>query len=122
MSAPRDSAVPGKTPEWMQRKERGSIFWLRVMCWLSLVLGRRLSRTVVYGIALYFVLAAPVARKVSRSYLERCLGRPAGWRDLYLHFLTFASTIHDRVYLVNDRHALFDIQTYSAVRARPRIW
>ncbi|MFZ3128624.1 MAG: acyl-CoA synthetase [Rhodoferax sp.] len=113
MTAPGEHHKSGATPEWMQRKERGSVFWLRVMCWLSLALGRRLSRTVVYGIALYFLLAVPAARTASRSYLTRCLERPATWRDVYRHFLAFASTIHDRVYLINDRHALFDIRTYG---------
>ncbi len=90
------------------------MFWMRVMCWLSLTLGRRLSRTVVYGIALYFLLAVPAARNASRDYLARCLERPATWLDVYRHFLAFASTIHDRVYLINDRHGLFDIRTSGA--------
>ncbi len=98
-------------PEWMQRQERGSAFWLGVMRRLSLMLGRRFSRLVVYAIAGYFLLAVPAARRASRDYLARCLGRPATGLDLYRHFLAFASTIHDRVYLLNDRHDLFDIRT-----------
>ena len=39
-------------PEWMQRKERGSFFLLQLMSRISLVFGRRLSRIVVYGMAL----------------------------------------------------------------------
>jgi predicted LPLAT superfamily acyltransferase len=104
----------GEHPEWMHRKERGSIFWLRVMRWLSLNLGRRLSRLVVFGIAGYFLLAVPVARRASRSYLGRCLERSVTALDLYRHFLAFASTIHDRVYLLNDRHDLFEIRTTGA--------
>lgn len=94
----------------MQRKERGSIFWLRVMCWLSLTLGRRLTRIVVHAIALYFVLAAPAARKASRGYLARVLERPVTWLDLYRHIFSFASTIHDRFYLLNGQADLFNIQ------------
>jgi predicted LPLAT superfamily acyltransferase len=101
------------TPQWLQRKERGSLLLLRFMTWLSLSLGRRLTRPIVYGIALYFLLAVPAARKASRTYLDRCLGRPASWRDQYRHILTFASTIHDRVYLLNDRHELFDIRVFG---------
>jgi predicted LPLAT superfamily acyltransferase len=100
----------GKTPEWMQRKERGSLFWLRVMRWFSLRFGRRLSRLALYVIALYFSLAVPAAQKASRAYLERVLQRPVTWRDLYRHILAFSSTIHDRIYLLNDRHDLFDIR------------
>ena len=35
------------TPVWLQRKERGSVWLLRLMSWLSLTLGRRLTRVVV---------------------------------------------------------------------------
>jgi hypothetical protein len=102
-----------KIPEWLKRKERGNIFWLRVICWLSLALGRRISRIVVYGIALYFVLAVSAARKASREYLVRCLERPVTWYDLYRHILAFASTIHDRFYLLNNRDDLFNIQVFG---------
>lgn len=98
------------TPEWMEQAERGSRFWLRAMSRLSLVFGRRASRIVLYGIALYFLLAAPAARRASRRYLARCLGREPSWIDLYRHMLAFASTIHDRIYLLGDRHDLFDIR------------
>lgn len=98
----------------MQRKERGNIFWLRVMCWISLKFGRGLSRSVVYAIALYFVLAAPAARNASRNYLSRALARRVTWIDLYRHILTFASTIHDRFYLLNDQSDLFDIQVFGS--------
>ena len=102
-----------KAPIWLQRKERGSALLLRFMSWLSLTLGRRLTRPIVYGIAAYFLLAVPAARQASRAYLQRVLGRPAGWGDLYRHILAFASTIHDRIYLLNDRHELFDIRIHG---------
>ena len=95
----------------MLRKERGNLFWLRVMSTLSTGLGRRLSRVLLHAIALYFVVAASAARKASRSYLDRCLGRRASWLDTYRHVLAFASTVHDRIYLLNGRHDLFDFRT-----------
>ncbi|MBS1207757.1 MAG: lipid biosynthesis acyltransferase [Proteobacteria bacterium] len=114
MNAPADPprAVSGK-PEWMRREERGSLFWLRVMSGLSLHLGRPLSRLIVYGIALYFLLTAPAARSASRQYLNRALGRPANWLDLYRHILVFSSTIHDRLFLIRDREDVFDIQWHG---------
>ncbi|TCJ15777.1 acyl-CoA synthetase [Parasulfuritortus cantonensis] len=101
-------------PEWLRRKERGSAFWIRVMRWLSLTLGRRLSRLVLYAIAFYFTLAASAARTASRAYLTRVLQRPVRWLDLYRHVLAFSSTVHDRIYLLNDRYDLFDIRVDGA--------
>ena len=116
MKTKRNAALPGSA-EWKQRPERSNMFWLRVMTWISLRLGRHLSRIVLYGIAAYFLAFAPAARSMSRNYLRRVLklGSPGavGWRHLFQHFLSFASVIHDRVYLVNDRFELFDIRVHN---------
>lgn len=101
-------------PSWRQQPERSNRALLRLMVWFSLTFGRRLGRLLLYGIAGYFTLFAPAARRASRAYLDRALGRPAGWADLYRHFLGFASTIHDRLYLLNDRFDLFAIEVVGA--------
>lgn len=87
---------------------------LRVMTWISLRLGRRLARVVLYGISLYFLLFASAARQASRAYLRRALGRAPRLTELFRHFHSFASCTHDRVYLLNDRFDLFDIQVQGA--------
>ena len=89
------------------------MFMLRVMTWISLRLGRRAGRVVLPLIAGYFLLFAPASRRASGNYLSRALGRPPRWRDLYRHFFTFAATIHDRVYLVNRRFELFDVEVHG---------
>jgi predicted LPLAT superfamily acyltransferase len=99
----------GSAAEWASRRERGSLLLLKVMAFLSLRLGRRLSRIILYGIAVYFVLFAPRARRNSRHYLALALRRRPTFRDRFLHILSFATTIHDRVYLINDRDDLFNI-------------
>lgn len=109
----------GDTPDWMRQRERSHLGMLRFMVWLSLTLGRPFGRLVLRGIALYFVLFSPKARRASRAYLARALGRKATWMDGYRHVFSFASTVHDRVYLLNDRFDLFDIESsgHEAVRA-----
>jgi hypothetical protein len=79
------------------------------MAFVSVHLGRRVSRLIVYGIALYFFLFGPTARRSSRRYLRLALGRRPSMRDRFRQILCFASTIHDRVYLINGRFDLFDI-------------
>ena len=99
-----------KRTDWAQRQERGSALLLRVMTWLSLRLGRPAARGLLHLIALYYVLFSPRARAASRDYLRRVLDRPVGWSDVYRHVFTFATTIHDRIYLMNERFDLFDIR------------
>lgn len=103
--------------DWKSRPERSNLFVLRLMTWISLTMGRRLARVVLYGIAAYFVVFAPGARRASRRYFQRLRNlrspRDAAWRDLFRHFLWFASVIHDRIYLINDRHDLFDVRVHN---------
>jgi predicted LPLAT superfamily acyltransferase len=79
------------------------------MAMFSLTVGRRAGRVVLYVIAAYFFLFAPRARRASMAYLRRVLGRRPTARDRFRQVMAFATTIHDRVYLLNDRYELFDI-------------
>jgi predicted LPLAT superfamily acyltransferase len=108
MTQPKESIYQKSAP-WLKQKERSNMLMLRLMSWISLRLGRRAGRLVLHLIALYFVLFAPASRRASLGYLPRALGRPANLIDLYQHFFCFASTIHDRIYLINRRYDLFDI-------------
>jgi predicted LPLAT superfamily acyltransferase len=100
--------------EWATKKERSNMLMLRIMTWISLKLGRRAGRTVLHLIAAYFLIFAPSSRHASKQYLRRALGRPATLCDQYQHFFTFAATIHDRIYLINQRFDLFDIDVAGA--------
>jgi predicted LPLAT superfamily acyltransferase len=107
------SRPTARQADWAHTPERGNMFMLRVMTWISLRLGRHAARGVLYLIAAYFLLFSPTTRAASGDYLRRALGRPARWRDLYRHFFTFAATVHDRVYLINRRFDMFDIDVHG---------
>jgi len=98
-----------RAAEWIRHRERGSAALLRIMAFLSLRLGRTASRCALYGIAIYFFLFAPQARRHSRRYLRLALGRRPGARDRFRQILSFATTIHDRVFLIKERFDLFNI-------------
>jgi predicted LPLAT superfamily acyltransferase len=98
-----------RNAEWITHRERGSIALLHLMAFLSLRLGRRVSRVPLYGIAVYFFLFAPDARRSSLHYLRLALGRRPKARDRFRQILSFATTIHDRVYLLNEQFEQFNI-------------
>ena len=108
-SADAGAKAPSRLAEWSTRRERGSALLLRVMTLLSLRIGRRAGRFILYFIAAYFFVFAPQSRRHSYAYLRRALGRRPTPRDWFRQVLTFASTIHDRVYLVNAQYDLFEI-------------
>lgn len=99
--------------DWTTRPERSNMAMLRTMTWISLRLGRPAGRLVLHLIAAYFLLFAPASRAGSRQYLARVLGRPVRLPDIYRHFFSFASTVHDRIYLLNQRFDLFDITVHG---------
>ncbi|MCW3481307.1 acyl-CoA synthetase [Neisseriaceae bacterium JH1-16] len=96
--------------EWARRPERSSPFWLRVMRRLALTLGRAPTRLLLYPMVLYFLLAGAEAGAASRDYLQRLFGRPATLAERWRHLFCFAATVHDRLFLLNDRAELFDIE------------
>jgi predicted LPLAT superfamily acyltransferase len=100
--------------EWRRRSERGSLPLLRLMAWLSLRFGRRSSRVLVRLIAAYFLAFGGAARRASRDFLERSLGRKPTLAEQYRLFFAFAASLHDRVYFLKDRFALFDCDVRGA--------
>jgi predicted LPLAT superfamily acyltransferase len=96
---------------WAHSRERGNIWAMRLMAVIALQGGRRVARWVLHPITLYFLLLAPTARRHSLRYLARALGRKATWHDAYRHFYCFAATVLDRVYLLRDQTALFELKS-----------
>lgn len=102
--------------EWARRPERSNAHALRFMAWVSLRLGRTAGRGLLVLIAAYFLVFSPAARRASADWLRRVRaedGWQPGWRDLFRHFLSFASAVHDRIFLVNDQFDLFDIHLHN---------
>ena len=106
MSAqPKDDskrADAADAPAWTHQQERSNLWTLRLMRWIALTAGRRISRGMLHPITLYFLLFGGTARRASALYLPRALGRAATWRDIYRHIHTFAATVLDRVYLLQE--------------------
>src|ERR1017187_9087599 len=105
----RERAGGGVHPGWVTAPERGTMNMLRAMTFISLKMGRGVGRIALYGIAGYFYLFAPTPGRHMRKYLRHALRREPTRLDRFHLLLSFASTIHDRVYLLNEQYDLFDI-------------
>lgn len=108
------SSNAAATPEWTRRQERGSLLLFRFIVWLSLILGRAPARAMI-GLAVpYFLIFGGEARRASREFLARCLGRRPTLAERYRHYFAFAATVHDRVFFLRDRFELFDLEVHGA--------
>jgi predicted LPLAT superfamily acyltransferase len=100
-------------PDWIAQPERGNRFALLAYVRFALALGRPAARVLLYPVCVYFLLFAFRARAASRTYLRKALAREPRVVDLYRHFLTFASTILDRVFLLKGRYSAFEVRTHG---------
>jgi predicted LPLAT superfamily acyltransferase len=101
------------TQEWVTRPERGALPFIKLGVWIALRLGRPAARLFLYPVCLYFLASSPAALRNSHVYLARALGRRPRLSDKYAHFLTFASCVLDRVFLLNEQTAQFDITVHG---------
>jgi predicted LPLAT superfamily acyltransferase len=79
----------------------------------ALALGRTAMRGLLFPITLYFLTLSPADRAVSRQFLRRALGREPVLADVFRQFHAFASTILDRVYLLNGQYREFDTSLHG---------
>jgi predicted LPLAT superfamily acyltransferase len=112
-----EKALPG----WAARPERSNTLAIRLIVWVALTLGRSVARLFLYPICLYFLLFAGEARAASKKYLRKVLGREPRISDGFRHIHTFASTILDRVFLLNGRFDKFDVRVHMDDAARTLI-
>lgn len=96
---------------WTDQRERGATLPLRVLLWAVLRFGWPVGQAVLPFVALWFLLTGGRARRASREYLGRALGRPARLRDVARHFHSFACAILDRVFLLSGRTGRYRIET-----------
>lgn len=98
---------------WIAQRERGSAFAIKLICGIALAVPRAITRLLLLPITAYFLLRAGSQRRASRDFLRRVLAREPRWFEIARHIHCFASTILDRVYLLADRHELFDIRVHA---------
>jgi len=103
------AATGPATPAWLSTRERSNRLALQLMAWIAVTGGRRVARWLLHPITLYYLAFAPTPRRHSARYLQRALGRPATWGDLYRHVHAFASVVLDRVYFARGQMHRFDL-------------
>jgi predicted LPLAT superfamily acyltransferase len=94
---------------WLEQQERSNLRTLRAFVWLTLVLGRRTGRLLLYPVCLYFLAFSVRARAASRQYLGKVLGRSPRLAELFRHYYTFATVALDRVFFLKGRFRGFQV-------------
>jgi len=100
-------------PRWRRQRERGSPALMSFIAGVALRIGRPAAARMLPLICAYFMVFSRHARRASRGYLTRVLGRPATWRDMYGQFHAFATTILDRVLWLSGRTGDYDVAMHG---------
>jgi predicted LPLAT superfamily acyltransferase len=95
--------------DWLEQPERSNVAAIRLLVWITLALGRRAGRLLLYPVCLYFLAFSPRAGVASRQYLAKVLGRPPSLRERFHHLHTFATVALDRIFFLKGRFREFDV-------------
>ena len=99
-----------KNTNWKTQSERGNMFVLQLITWIALHLGRRVARCILVPVVAYFFISSPRARRASARFLSRIPNQPHGVKAVFQHLYVFATVTLDRVYFLNGRLDLFNIE------------
>jgi predicted LPLAT superfamily acyltransferase len=110
------SDAGGEPPRhaWLEQRERGTLLALRLITWITRRFGYGAGRALLGPICVYFIVFSGRARRASREYLARVLGRPPTWRDVFVHYHTFAASILDRVVFLTGSLEDFALDLHGA--------
>lgn len=96
-------SAPEQSGDWKAQPERSSAFWLNLLAWIARHLGRGLTRLLLWPITAFFFVTGGAARRASRDYLRRVLGREPSLGERLRHFHTFAACTLDRLLILCGR-------------------
>lgn len=94
------STTPGT---WLSRRERGTVFGIRIAFRCAVLLGRRATKPLVAAIALWYRLFDRRAVSASRQWLRRATGTEPGFWRVYRHLYTFAQVTMDRAFFLTGQ-------------------
>lgn len=107
MSAHAATARRSGDAEWLSQRERGTLLLIHATCRLAQLLGRRLTKPLVFLIAMFYRLTDRRAARASRAWLTVALGRAPTFAESFRHIHTFTQVTMDRVLLVSGKGGAF---------------
>ncbi len=103
--APKENQDSG----WLSVPERGGALGMYFLAWAATVGGRWLPRLFLGPIAFYYYVFGGKARRASREFHRRLLGREPTRSEVFRNILRFAQVALDRLFFVVGKNQAFEI-------------
>lgn len=107
------------TIHWAQMEERGVIWGMRFLLRVYLLFGRLVLQIFLYPVVIYYWLINRPARQASQAYLDRLavfapyLKLKGSLYGSYLHFISFANAIIDKLAAWSGAISESDVEYYG---------
>ncbi|MEY4684993.1 MAG: hypothetical protein RLZ25_1452 [Pseudomonadota bacterium] len=88
---------------WQKLPERSNPFWIRFIIAITRLLGRSVSRLLLYPISFYFLIINNRTRPASRTFFLHALGREPSFHDYFRQYHTFACSLLDRLAILTEK-------------------
>ncbi len=108
-----------QSPHWAQLEEHSTLWGMRILLRIYLLLGRNVLQVFLYPVVIYYWLINRSGRRASRSYLSRVAkftdtSKPDGSLFYsYKHFISFANTLIDKLAAWAGAISLADVEYHG---------
>ena len=117
-SAETDGPAVREKGRWLSVRERGGVFGIRFVVFLCTCFGRGAARLFITLLAFWYFLFDCHARRTSRLYLRRVIGREPTRREVFRHILTFARVSLDRLFFAAGKTGAFQVEFHGEEHMR----
>jgi len=96
--------------EWIDKKERGSLWTMRAMLFLCRHFSPSVVRPILYPIVAYFFLTSSDTKATSLGFYARVKGE-SDWRDYFRQLHCFAQVLLDRIFILSGNSDRYQVRS-----------
>ena len=99
---------------WAQLEERSTLWGMRFLLRIYLLLGRRVLQVFLYPVVTYYWMINSCGRRASQAYFSKVAKYiPASKLNTYQHFISFANAIIDKLAAWSGGLSLVDVKYHG---------
>ncbi|MDX8397504.1 MAG: hypothetical protein R8K49_04200 [Mariprofundaceae bacterium] len=94
--------------EWVDKTERGSLWMMRLICFLCRHIGPRWMSPVLFPIVCYFYFSSKEVKSASMQFFDKVKGKSRGI-DYFRQLYCFSRTLLDRFFILSGKTSSYQV-------------